>query len=293
MSKNLKAHLAVLATNLFFAANFSFVKLISPELVPPFGLNIFRVGISLTLFWIVWSMGRSPAGIQRKHWLRIFLCALCGVAINQMLFIKGLTLTTTVHASLLMLTTPLFITVFALFVLKEKLTWVKALGLLLGVGGALMLVLGRESGSSTESSFLGDILIFINAISYSLYFILVRPLMQIYSPLHIVRWMFTIGFFLILPFGWQEAVSVDFSLFDTSHWLAFSAVIFTGTFLAYYFNAFGIQVLGAGTTGSYIYTQPVFAVIIATLILHETISIQKFLAACFIFSGVYLVSRKT
>jgi drug/metabolite transporter (DMT)-like permease len=293
VNKNLKAHLAVLCTNLFFAANFSFIKLISPSLVGPFALNIFRVGFCLILFWLVWLGGRTKAGIEREDWKRFFFCALTGVVINQMLFIKGLTMTSTVHAALLMLTTPLLITVFAFWVLKEKLTSMKMAGLSLGIGGAILLVSKKADSGIHTDYLIGDLLIFLNATSYALYFILVKPLMQKYSALHVSRWIFTIGFVMMLPLCWQDAASTEFSAFRTLDFLILLAVMLPGTFLAYYFNAYGIGRLGAGITGAYIYTQPVFAVVIATIILNETLSVQKVIAGLLIFSGVYLVSKKT
>jgi drug/metabolite transporter (DMT)-like permease len=292
MSSKTRAHLAVLGTNLFFAANFSFVKMIAPSRVQPFGLNVFRVGISLVLFWAVWLAGKKAAGIRKEDIGRFVLCALTGVAINQMLFLKGLTMTSTVHASLLMLTTPLLITVFALWVLKEKLTVAKLSGLLLGIGGAAMLIAGRETSRTATDYFTGDLLIIVNAVSYSLYFILVKPLMQRYSPLQVIRWVFTIGFLMILPFGFNEAAATDFGAFSGQQLAAFAAVIITGTFLAYYFNAYGIQHLGAAITGAYIYTQPVFAVVIAVLLMGEHFTIQKLVAALLIFGGVFLVGLK-
>ncbi|HYH14847.1 MAG TPA: DMT family transporter [Flavisolibacter sp.] len=292
MTPKTKAHIAVLGTNLFFAANFSLVKLISPALIKPFGLNVFRVGVSLLLFWLVWLFGKSEAGIRKKDISRFLLCGLTGITINQTLFIKGLTLTSTVHASLLILTTPLLITLLAFWVLKEALTIYKALGLALGIGGSTLLILSKESSSHAINYVLGDLLIIINAISYALYFILVKPLMQHYSPLHVIRWIFTFGFFMVLPLGFQEATTVDFRAFELTHLLLLAGIVLTGTFLAYFFNAYGIQHLGAGTTGSYIYTQPVFAVLIATFILHEELSWQKMLAAVLIFSGVFLVNYR-
>lgn len=140
MKNSFKAHLAVLFANLFFAANYSLVKMISPAVIKPFGLNVLRVGICTLLFWAIWSFGSRPADIQRKHTFRFILCALTGVAINQMFFIKGLTMTSGIHASLLMLTTPLLISVFAFWVLNESITLLKAVGLVLGIGGAVMLV---------------------------------------------------------------------------------------------------------------------------------------------------------
>ncbi|HVE60460.1 MAG TPA: DMT family transporter [Chitinophagaceae bacterium] len=287
-----KAHLAVLFTNLFFAANYSLVKLISPAVIGPFGLNVIRVGVSMVLFWAIWSFGSRPASIQKRHVVRFILCALTGVAINQMFFVKGLTMTSGIHASLLMLTTPLLITVFALLALNESITRLKGLGLFLGIGGSVMLVATKETSSQAPNYLLGDLFIFINAISYAVYFILAKRLMRRYTPMDVVRWIFTIGFFMILPFGWSETTHTNFYSFDLVHLIALAFIIIAGTFLAYYFNAYGLQHLGAGVTGSYIYTQPVFATIIASFFLDETLTWQKLLAACFIFSGVYLVSFK-
>jgi len=267
------------------------VKYISPVPVGPYGLNILRVGISLVLFWMVWLFGKTSAGIQKKHVPRFLLCGLTGVAINQMLFIKGLTMTSTIHASLLMLCTPLLITIFAFWILKEKITILKSIGLALGIGGAVLLILSKEK--SGTSSLTGDTLIILNAIAYTLYFILAKPLMLEYHPLHVVRWVFTFGFIMILPIGWLQFNDIDWHSFTISQSAALGFIIFCGTFLAYSFNIFGLKHLGAGVTGSYIYTQPVFAAIIAMIVLHENFTFEKLLAGSMIFGGVFLVSRKT
>jgi drug/metabolite transporter (DMT)-like permease len=292
MKAETKAHIAVLSTNIFFAVNFSLVKYISPALIRPYALNLLRVGISLILFWLLWTMSNVHPHIQKKHWPRFFLCALTGVAINQMFFIKGLTLTSAIHASLLMLSTPILITVFAFIVLKEKVTLSRAFGLALGIGGAVLLIVSKEQSASATNYLLGDVLIIINAISYTIYFIIVKPLMAEYPPLHVVRWVFTFGFFMILPFGWNEFLSIHWRNFDWTHYVSLDFIFISGTFLAYYFNIYGIQHLGAGTTGSYIYTQPVFAAIIAIIFFHENLSVSKLIAAIMIFLGVFLVSFK-
>jgi drug/metabolite transporter (DMT)-like permease len=288
-----KGHLAVLMTNIFFASNYSVIKIIAPKFVGPYALNVLRVAISLLLFWTVWLFGSTTAGIRRKDVPRFLLCALTGIAINQMLFIKGLTLTSTIHASLLILVTPIAVTVFALWVLKEQFTILKAAGLALGIGGAVFLVLQKEAVNHASDYLLGDILVIINAISYSVYFILVKPLMKNYSPLHVIRWIFTIGFFMILPFGWSETTVIQWENFQWYHYLCLASITITGTFLAYYFNVYGIQKIGASMTGSYIYTQPFFVAAIAIIFLGEVLTWQKILAAVLILAGVFLVSYKT
>jgi drug/metabolite transporter (DMT)-like permease len=235
-------------------------------------------------------MGKTKAGIQKEHLLRFMLCGLTGVAVNQALFIKGLTMTSTIHASLLMLCTPLLITILAFWILKEKITWAKAAGLALGIGGAVLLIMSKDKRGT--SSITGDTFIILNAIAYTFYFILVKPLMNEYPPLHVVRWVFTFGFIMILPFGWMQFSGIQWATFEWSHIVSLLSIVLFGTFLAYLFNAYGLRQLGAGITGSYIYTQPVFTAVIATVFLNERFTIQKLLAGLMIFTGVFLVSRK-
>jgi len=235
-------------------------------------------------------MGKTKAGIKKEHLVRFILCGLTGIAINQTLFIKGLTMTSTIHASLLMLCTPLLITILAFWILKEKITWAKAAGLALGIGGAVLLIMSKEK--SGTSSIAGDTLIVLNAISYTLFFILVKPLMNEYPPLHVIRWVFTFGLIMILPFGWIQFSAIQWPLFEWPHFVSLLSIVLFGTFLAYLFNAYGLRQLGAGVTGSYIYTQPVFTAVIAILILNERFTIEKLLAGVLIFTGVFLVSRK-
>lgn len=290
MRTNTKAHVAVLLTNLFFATNFSLVKYISPSHIGPYGVNVIRVGLSLILFWTIWLFGKSSARIKKKHFFRFFLCGLTGIALNQTLFIKGLTITSTMHAALLMLCTPLLITILAFWILKENINVVKALGIALGIGGAAILITSKDSSGGT--SLQGDLLIVLNATAYTFYFILAKPLMEEYSPLQVVRWVFTFGFIMILPFGWTQFNEVQWQTWDVSQLLSISFVALCGTFLAYYFTAYGLQKLSAGTTGAYIYTQPLFAAVIAALFLNEHFSFQKILAGVLIFVGVFMVSRK-
>ena len=292
MKPETKAHIAVLSTNLFFAINFSLVKYVSPALVKPYAINVLRAGISLILFWLLWTMSDIKPHIKREHWPRFFLCGLTGIAINQTFFIKGLTYTSAIHASLLILLTPLLISIFAFWVLKEKFTVAKAIGIALGIGGAALLILSKEQSASASNYLLGDMLIVINAISYTIYFIIVKPLMAEYPPLHVVRWVFTFGFLMILPFGWNEFISIPWEKLEWSHYGALLFTVIAGTFLGYFFNIYGIQHLGAGLTGAYIYTQPVFAAIIAVIFFNEHLTPAKIAAGAMIFLGVFLVSFK-
>lgn len=292
MTQSARGHIAVLLTNIFFAVNYSVIKTIAPDPFSPYALNILRVGISVVLFWTMWLAGKSPAGIQKKDLVRFLACGVTGIALNQTLFLKGLTLTSTIHASLLILITPVLVTVFALWVLRERFSATKAAGLFLAVSGASFLIMQREHVQAGNDFLLGDLLILLNAVSYSIYFIAVKPLTFKYDPLHVIRWVFTIGLFMVLPIGWEALAQTNWQRVDAGDYVALLAVSIPGTFLAYYLNAYGIKTIGAGNTGTYIYLQPFIVVVIAIFFLGENFTWQKFIAGMLIISGVYLVGLK-
>lgn len=293
MNKRTIAHLALIFTNLFFAINLSAVKhLTNLQLAKPFGINVVRVGISAMLLWLMYLLRPVDVRIQKEDRKRLFLCAVTGIAINQLLFLKGLSLTHSIHAALLMLTTPILIVFIAAWILKERLGVLKTIGLVFGISGALVLILAKDNTGNGNNILFGDTLIIINAISYTIYFIMVKPLMLKYDPIVIIRWIFTFGFILVLPFGWAEFVQIPWAKYTAIDFTSMGLIVFTGTFLAYLFNVYGIKVLGASVAGFYIYTQPVFAALIAMVFLQEELTMYKVIAAILIFTGVYLANRQ-
>ena len=293
MNKRSIAHIALIFTNLFFAINLTAVKhLTNLELAKPFGINVVRVGVSVLLFWILYLLKPVNIKIDKPDRKRLFLCALVGIAINQLFFLKGLSLTYPIHAALLLLITPILIVFIAAWVLKERMGLLKVTGLALGISGALVLVLAKESSGNSENVLLGDLFIIINAVSYTIYFIMVKPLMAKYNPIVILRWVFTIGLVLVLPFGWVEFTQIPWNKYTAIDFTSMGLVVISGTFLAYLFNLYGIKILGASIAGFYIYTQPVFAALIAMLFLHEELSSYKIMAAILIFTGVYLANKQ-
>jgi drug/metabolite transporter (DMT)-like permease len=294
LTQKTKAHTALLITNIFFALNFTAVKfLINNGFIKSFGLNLIRVGVTSILLWILFLFKPQKNSFQKKDYGRLFLCAITGIAINQLLFIKGLSLTYSIHASLLLLTTPILITFIAAWLLKERINNVKLLGLALGVAGAMLLILSKDKAASASDVLLGDIFIILNAISYTFYFVLVKPLMKEYNPIAILRMIFTIGFFMILPFCFNEFVAINWQMYSAKEFFVLALIVFGGTFIAYLFNIYGIKVLGASTAGSYIYSQPILAAIIAIIFLGEELAMYKILAGALIFAGVYLANKQT
>ena len=165
------------------------------------------------------------------------------------------------------------------------------LGLFCGIAGASTLVLFRDNSGNGSNVLLGDLLIAANATVYAFYFILVKPLMANYNPIHVIRWIFTFGLFMVLPFCWNDFTKVDWQIYTGTEWFCLFSVVVGGTFLAYLFNINGIKVLGPAISGTYIYTQPFFAAIIAMIFIGEELNLYKIIAAVLIFAGVYLSTK--
>lgn len=299
MNQQLKAHFALVIVNLVYGANYVIAKEVTPEYILPFGFILMRVTTGVLVFWLLsmllkrFSPRLQAEKIERKDFLAFAYLGLFGVAINQLMFFKGLSMTSPIHASLIMITTPITVLIVASFLIKERITWLKALGILFGAAGAVLIILyGHQGGGSSVSSVQGDIFIYINASSYALYVVLVKPLMSRYHPLTIIKWVFTFGLIYVLPFSWGEFQAIEWHTFTNSTWLGVAYVLLLTTCVTYLFNIYALQTLNASTVGAYIYTQPVIATIIAISLGKDALSSLKLLAAALIFTGVFLVSYR-
>jgi len=294
LKNNIKAHIAVLFTTIFFSTNFTAVKfLIDRNLIMPFGLNFLRISVSTILLWCFFVFKKEKEKVERKDMGRIILCSITGNVLNQFLFIEGLSLSTPIHGALLMLTTPILITFFAAAFLGEKINRNKIIGLILGITGATFLILSRTSIQSGSNILLGDILIFLNAVSYTIYFVIVKPLIKKYNAITIIRLMFTFGFIISIPFCWNQFTHIPWDNYSLTSFTVLGLIVIGGTTLAYMFNIYGINKLGASITGNYIYLQPVFATIIAICFHADHLDLQKCFSAVLIFLGLFLANKKT
>jgi drug/metabolite transporter (DMT)-like permease len=293
MDERRKARGAVLLANFFFGTSVIAVKHITPSLLHPVALTAIRIVATTFLFWSLYAIKPVKTGIIKKDYLRLFLCALAGITMNQTFTMKGWSLTSPIHASLLILTTPIAITFLAAWFLKERLTPLKLIGLLLGISGGALLVFSRDlSDVAGVQQSLGDLFVIMGALSYSVYVIAIKPLMTKYKATHILQWVFLFGAFASLPIGWNELVKIEWARFDAISWFCIAYVVLGSTFFAYRLMNYGISKLGAAVTGSYIYTQPFFATVASMLILHETLSLPKISAAALIMGGVFLANYK-
>ena len=289
MINNILPHLALFLVNLIYALNYSIAKDVMPDYIGPSGFILLRVIGGSLLFFLTYIFFIKE-NVELNDIVRLLFCGLFGVAINQLFFFEGLNLTTPINAAIIMTVSPILVIIFSAIIIKEKITIRKLLGIFLGIVGAATLILKSGSISIDNAFFVGNILIFINATSYSIYLVLVKTLMTKYNPITVMFYVFSFGLIFVLPFGLNELLEVNTQSFSKIIYLKVAFVVICTTFLAYLFNAFALKTLNPSVVSTYIYLQPVLASVVAIFLKSDSLDFIKILSALFIFSAVYLVS---
>ena len=300
MNKLILAHLALLLLNTIYGANHLLAKGVMPDFLGPSAFIFLRSSVTAFLFILLFVLFVREK-VDRKDLPRLAITGLFGVALNQLFFFNGLELTSAMNVGIIMTSTPILVVILSYFILKEKITKLKAIGVFIGAVGAIALtMMGKEPGFDSS---LGDLYVFINALSFGLYLVLVKPLMSKYKPMTVITYNFIFGFIFIMlsPNVWTELGAADFSAFPTIIWLKVAFVVLGSTFLTYLLNIFALKYVTPSVSGSYIYTQPILVMVFTVLFAYlgwtqdfmGAISFEKIAYMLLIFIGVYLISRSS
>ena len=291
MSKRNWALIAATMVSLIYGVSFTIAKDVMPTYVKPFGFILLRVFGATILFWLISFFGPTEK-IQLKDFPRIIAAAFFGVALNMLTFFKGLSFTSPISAAVIMVTTPIIVLILSAIIMKEKMIKRKIFGILLGLFGTGFLILYGKSIGNAANAPLGNLLVFINAVSYAFYLILVKKLMDKYNAFTFVKWIYTFGLLMVLPFGWSEYQEIQWSTIPTYIlWEIVFVVLFT-TFFTYLFNLVSMRELKPTTVAVFIYLQPLFATVFAMSLGKDELTLVKIVSAVLIFVGVYLVTQK-
>lgn len=292
MDRRLVAILAATATETIYGINHTVAKGLMPHVIQPLGFIVVRVGGAAILFWLL-SLFTKSENIERKDWWRILACAVFGMVLNMLMFFKGLNLSTPINSAVSMTITPVLLLLLTALILRERITWIKTLGIIFGLSGALVLILFQEKTQSNAPNIpLGNLLFVLNAVSYSFYLILVKPLVTKYKAVTLLKFFFLIAFCINLPIGYSELIQVEWMQLGFSELGAMLFVIVATTFFTYLFNIYALKQLSPSTVGVFIYLQPVVATIFAIMVGADSLDVLRIGAASLIFMGVFLSTRK-
>lgn len=291
MNRLLKTHLALLGANVIYGLNYVIAKGIMPDYLLPKAIIFIRVSVTVIMFGIIHFLVPKEK-VEKRDLFKLALCALFGVALNQLLFFEGLNLSTPINASIIITIIPVLILVFAHFILKDKITLIKVAGIVLGAAGALIVILSAGKSDFRSSTMLGNLFILINAASWSFYLVLIKPLMERYNNFTVMKWVFFFGLIIITPFTLPAFLSSSLTTIPFNIWLSIAFVVFGATIIAYFLNNYSLKTISPSINGIYIYLQPLIASVVSIIYGKDQLDIYKVIAAILIMSGVFLVTRR-
>lgn len=289
----MRGHILILSANILFGVSMPVFKYLLATGTPPEAITVMRAMFACMMFWLV-SLFIPREKVKPKDLGMLFICALCGVGINQLLFMMGLKRSSPVDASIIATAVPIFVLLLAAAVLKEPVTARKTSGVFLGVGGALLLVFSSAHSAGGADSVKGDTLMLLNQLMYSLYLVLSKPLSLRYSSVTMMKWMFLFSALALAPFCMPHVSHVPVfhrESFDIAQLLALLYLLFGATFVAFMLIPMSLKHIRTTTVSMYNYVQPIIASVIAVAVGQDTFSAQKLLSAAMVFSGVYLVTK--
>ncbi|RRO24350.1 DMT family transporter [Flavobacteriaceae bacterium 14752] len=291
MNKRIWAILAATGASFIYGVNHTLAKGLMPDHIEAFGFVMLRVLGATVIFWFISCFVKSEP-IQRRDWSRIILCAVLGMFINMLLFFKGLSLSTPINSSVIVTISPILVFILSAVLIREKITWLKASGAVLGLVGALMLVIFTTASTTNAPNIpLGNAMIIVNALSYGLYLIVVRPLTTRYSSITLMKWFFLIAVIINFPIGIREFTQVEWVSLPFSAIWRMGFVVLGTTVLTYLLNIYALKELSASTIGVFVYLQPLIAIAFAIITGADQLNLIKVIAGILVFIGVYMVSR--
>ena len=291
MSKRNLALIGATIVSLIYGLTFTVAKDVMPAYINAYGFIVLRVFGATILFWLV-SFFVKTDKIEKQDFPRIIACAFFGVALNMLTFFKGLSYTSPITASVIMVCTPIIVLILSSIIMKERMQRRKIFGIVLGlIGTAFLILYGKSVGNATNAS-LGNFLVFINAVSYGFYLIIVRKLMDKYNAFSFVKWIYFFGLLMVLPFGFNEFQAVNWQIISTDIYWKIGFVVLFSTFFTYLLNLLSMRELKPTTIAVFIYFQPVFATIFAISLGKDELGFVKIISAVLIFIGVYWVTQK-
>lgn len=284
-------HVALLFVQVFFGSGAILGKL-ALAAFPPAAIVGFRVAGAALAFYVLQRWRGGSMRLERgSHYFYFFLFSLLGVVGNQLLYFKGLSLTTATNTSLLAVTIAVFTILISVFIGNDKLTVLKIVGTILAAGGVIYLVdPARASFSAATTQ--GDLMIIFNCIFYATYVAVSKKLVTHYGALKSIAWVFLFGGVIVVPLGLFAFFSGGGEAVGWNSWFWLWMIIVFPTILAYYWNTWALARVEPSMVAVYTYLQPVIGTLAAVFILGEAWKPRIFLAMALIFTGVFLVTRK-
>lgn len=275
-----------------FGFNIVFCKNIADcGLVSPIALFCMRSGGALVLFCLWSLLSGDREKIERSDLWKVALASFLGLFLTQLSFLKAVTMVTAVDAAIMSILSPVMAMIVAALWLREKITAHGLLGLAVSMGGVLFLILHTtRSGGAASTSVWGILLMIVNTLSFACYVGIFKPLIQKYSVVCFMKWMFLFSTIFALPFGAADLLHTNYAQIPAGIIMQILYVVIFATFISYFLIPIGQKRIKPVVVCMYSYLQPVMAMAVSLISGLDTMTWGKAFATLFVFVGVGIVN---
>lgn len=290
--KNLKAHGAMLLAMVLFGLMATFSKdvlthggITGPQLVA------FRICGAALLFW-VGSLFIPQQHVERRDMIKIVGASFFGFVMAQGGYIVGLSFTSPINATIELTTMPIFTLILSALLLHERITPRRALGIIMGFTGAILLITRTTAGDGRAADFRGDLLILVSQVGYAFYLTYFSGVIRKYDAFTFNKWTFTFASLLILPFTLPHIMQINWTGMSARTAGEIVYIVAAATFFTFLLVVWAQRRLMPTTVSVYNYVQP-FVTVVASMVMGLAApQWMHAVAAALIFTGVWLVTRE-
>ena len=294
-NSKIQAHGAILLANTIFGLGVPVTKLLLEDWVSPMTYMATRSLGAAVIFWLIAAF-MKPEKVERRDLMVIMLGGLMGFVVSQTLTAESLNYTSPVYFSLIATLTPVAVMLMAALFIGERITGLKFLGVLLGIAGAvLMVVMGQTSGSGSND-LLGITLAILSVLTWAIYMIITRKVAQKYSPVTQMKYVFLISAIVTVPLAWPELSEQRLYSAATFGWdgaVEMAFIVLMATVLGYFLIPYAMKYLSATTVSIYTNLQPMVASFVAIAIGQDRLTWDKPVAAILVLLSAYIVTVVT
>ena len=297
MDKKVSGHAAVILANVIFGLGVPITKYLLEDWTTPMVYMALRCIGAALIFWLIAAF-LPKEKVERKDLIVIMLGGLTGFVISQTLTAWALNYTSPVYYSLIATLTPIGTLLLASVFLSEKITGIKLFGVLLGIAGAVLMVMVKWQAEAGSNDLLGIILALLSLLTWVIYLIITSKVSAKYSAVTQMKWIFLVSTIAVLPFAWNEFGQTK--LFSGSYGLSegvmgiggMAFIVIFATVLGYFMIPYAMKYLKATTVSVYTNLQPIVASFIAIIIGQDILTWDKPVAAVLVLLSAYIVTQK-
>jgi drug/metabolite transporter (DMT)-like permease len=292
LNRPLVAYFLLALATLSWGGNVVIGRAIRSE-IPPFGLSFWRWTLCFFILFVFTAPKvRRSLSILRREWKLIGVMALFGIAGFNTLQYVALHTTTAINVTLILSTSPAFMAVLSMLILKEKLGPSQGIGILTSfIGVAVVISRGSLQSLMALHFTLGDLWMLTAAFVWALYSIAVKMRPADLNPLVMLTAITATGSLMLSPFLVWETMTVGPVPFSTTSVLTIGYVSLVASLLAFISYNKGVSIVGPAKAGTVIHLIPVWVAILAYLFLGERLETFHLIGLSFIALGIFLNSR--